>query len=415
LTVGRGTWEDRDGGSAIETLPETKSSDRTSRSGLWAKIALAVLSLAATLLVAEGAARLVLPPHQIVEIESAVTRTTRSVALEERTQEHGIDVLIDWSGEHGIRLHPGVRATIHNHRLSDRDVVITTNSLGLRHPALGPKSEGEYRVLVLGDSITFGDYVSFDDTYPAMLARRFEGRRRTVTVINAGLPGASTSNELYFYLEIAEAVDPDLVLVGMYLNDAQESGRFYARSLREPYASSRFLSFLAARLEMLRLDMWSDEVVPEIDPEWREDFQGERRLRPGDMWDDRDGFDYEIYNAHLDFGIAWNPRSWEVLEPIVRTLSLATRQRGHELAIFLFPVHIQVKGTIEDFRPQQSFAAMCESTGLTCLDLTPALRADFWAHRKELFYDHCHLTPRGNAVVAAALAEWLDEEELVPR
>ena len=58
---------------------------------------------------------------------------------------------------------------------------------------------------------------------------------------------------------------------------------------------------------------------------------------------------------------------------------------------------------------------MCESVGLTCLDLTPALRADWQAYQEELYFDHCHMTPRGNGIAAAALAQWLDEENLVPR
>lgn len=382
--------------------------------GIPAKIAVSVVSLGATLLVAEGAARLFLPAQQVVEVESAVTRSSLPGTVAEKEQERGIDVLLDWSGQHGIRLNPGVRATIHNHSLSHNDVVIETNSLGLRHPELGPKSDDEFRILVLGDSITFGDYVAFDETYPALLERRLEGRRPQVTVINAGLPGASTSNELFHYLEIADAVDPDLVLVGMYLNDSQNSGRFYARSLREPYASSRLLTFLANRIEVLRLDMWSDEVIPEIDPAWHEEFRGDRRLRTGDMWNDKDSFDYEIYNAHKDFGLAWNPDSWTILERIMSTFSTAAQQNGHPFAVFLLPIHIQVKGMVEDFYPQQNFVTMCEYLELTCLDLVPSLRADWQAHQTELYFDHCHMTPHGNSVVADALVEWLDEEHLVP-
>ncbi len=382
--------------------------------GILAKIAVAVVSLGATLLLAEGAARLFLPAQQVVEVESVTTRSSHPGAVEEKEQERGIDVLLDWSGQHGIRLHPGVRATVHNHTLSHNDVVIQTNSLGLRHPELGPKSADEFRVLVLGDSITFGDYLAFEETYPALLARRLEGRQQRMTIINGGLPGASTSNELYLYLEIADAVDPDLVLVGMYLNDSQNSNRFYARSLREPYASSRLLTFLANRVEVLRLEMWSEEAAPEIDPEWREQFQGGRRLRTGDMWNDRDSFDFEIFNAHKDFGLAWNPDTWTILERIVRVFSAVARQNGDEFALFLLPVHIQVKGTVENFLPQQNFVTMCEFLDLTCLDLVPALRADWQARETELYFDHCHMTAHGNRVVADALVEWLDEVHLVP-
>ncbi len=161
--------------------------------------------------------------------------------------------------------------------------------------------------------------------------------------------------------------------------------------------------------------MWSDEVIPEIDPAWREQFQGDRRLRTGDMWNDRESFDFEIYNAHLDFGLAWNPDSWKILERITRTFATAARQNGDEFAVFLFPIHIQVMGTVEDFLPQQKFGTMCEFLDLTCLDLVPALRADWMARQTKLYYDHCHLTTHGNSVVADALVEWLDEEHLVPR
>ncbi len=348
--------------------------DNRKSPGISAKIAIAVVSLAATVLLAEGAARLILPVQQVVEVESSISRRSRPGVVVEKEQDVGIEIVMDLSGRHGVRLNPGVRATIRNHSLSHNDVVIETNSLGLRHPELGPKSDDEFRVLVLGDSITFGDYVSFEETYPALLERSLEGRKLRVTVINAGLPGASASDEFYHYLEIAAAVDPDLVLLGMYLNDSSNWGGFYARSLREPYSSSRLLSFLADRVEALRLEMWSDEAVPEIDSDWREEFQGDRRLRPGDMWNTRDGFDYEIYNAHMDFGLAWNPQSWTNLKRIIRTLSMAARQRGHDLAVFLFPIQIQVTGNIGDFRPQQSFLAMCESLDLTCLDLVPALQ-----------------------------------------
>ena len=383
--------------------------------GILARIAIAVVSLVATVLVAEGTARLLLPVQQIVEVEAVTPRSSRPGPLEEKEQEHGIDVVIDRSGDHGVRLFPGVRATIHDHTLSNRDVVIETNSLGLRHPELGPKSDDEFRVLVLGDSITFADYVPFEETYTALLERRLSDRQPGVRVINAGLPGVGTSDELYHYLEICDAVDADLVLVGMYLNDSQTTGRFYARSLSQPYASSRFLSWLANRIEALRISLWSDDEIPEIDPDWREEFRRGRQLKTGDMWNDQDAHDFEVYNAYRDFGIAWNPKSWVILERIVRALALSARQRGAEIAVFLFPVHFQATGNLDDLRPQKSFAAMCNAIDIPCLDLVPALRADWRVVQEKLYFDHCHLTTHGNGVTADAVAAWLDAEGLIPR
>jgi lysophospholipase L1-like esterase len=381
----------------------------------WWRLLLVVGSLMLVALVAEAIARLVLPPQQLVEVAPVPTRERESTPTEEREQEFGIDVLLDWSGPHGVRLQPHVRATIRNHRVSGRDVIVETNSLGLRHSELRAKSLNEFRVLVLGDSITLGDYLPFEQTFPAQLERRLAGRETSVVVINGGLPGASTSDELYHYLEIRDAVDPDLVLLAMYLNDAQNNRQFYARSLSAPYASSRFLSWIVNRAELLRLRLWADETIPDIDPNWRERFRGNRHLEPGDMYNSRDGFDFEIYNAHQDFGLAWNSQSWKGLERITRTLSLSVRQEGGEIAAFLFPVHIQVKGSVGDNRPQRSFSRMWRSLDVAFLDLLPPLRADWQRVHRELYFDHCHLTAHGNAVVADALAEWLVAEELVPQ
>jgi hypothetical protein len=200
----------------------------------------------------------------------------------------------------------------------------------------------------------------------------------------------------------------------MYLNDAQSSHHFYARSLSAPYASSRFLSWAVNRIELARHELWRDETVPEIDPGWREEFRRGRQLTSGDMYHVRDAFDFEIYNAHRDFGLAWYGSSWDLLERVTRTLSLAARERGHALALCLFPVHIQVKGTVNDDRPQTSFKRMCRSLDLPCLDLLPVLRTHWHDTGRDPYYDHCHLRTHANAVVADALAEWLDQEGLVP-
>ncbi len=380
----------------------------------FSKLGLAAAALLVTLVAGELVTRIVVPPPQLVEIEPAVKLAARPRPAQEREEEHGIDVLQDWGGRHGVRLYPYLRATIHDHVLSHRDVVIETDSLGLRHPELGPKGPDELRVLVMGDSITFGDYLPFAETFTAMLQGKLADRPRRVVVINAGLPGASTSDELYHYLEVRDAVDPDLVLVGMYLNDAQNGQRFHARALRPPYSSSRFASFVVNRFERLRIRFWAEQTIPDIDPDWQERFRASRALRTGDMYHSRDAFDFEVYNAHDDFGLAWNPQFWEVLRPLTRTFALSARQRGQRFAVFLFPIHIQAKGTVDDFRPQQSFLEMCQALDLTCLDLLPALRADWRQRHQELYFDHCHLTAHGNAVVAAALATWLTDERLVP-
>src|SRR5262249_29177976 len=207
-----------------------------------ARLSLVLGSATGTLLVCELLARVLLPPQQVVQIELKPVSPSQAARNSLVEEDGHIDSVIDWSGHYGIRLRPNLSVTIKNHLLSRQDVRIETNSLGLRSPELGEREPGEYRILVLGDSITLADYLDEEDSFPRILEKRLvaSGHPR-IRVINAGLPGANTRDEYYHYLELKDAVHPDLVLVAMYLNDAADSEKFYARTLRWPYSKSRLL------------------------------------------------------------------------------------------------------------------------------------------------------------------------------
>jgi hypothetical protein len=200
----------------------------------------------------------------------------------------------------------------------------------------------------------------------------------------------------------------------MYLNDAQTAGEFYVKSIPPPLSKSRFLTWAANRVQIVGKTLFR-EGGAKIDRGWRESFRAGRELRSGDMFNSKDGFDFEIYNAYLDFGLAWYPRSWEIIDGVVASLKQETREKGTPLAILLFPVHIQVLGSYEDHRPQDRCRELCARRGIPYLDPLPALRADWQAKKERLFYDHCHYTPYGYTVVAREILAGLDKEKLIPK
>lgn len=376
---------------------------------------IAIAALCVTAAIGEGVARIVLPPQQTVEIENVQKAVSSPAEAPKSIEETGhIDSVFEW-GHQGIRLRPNIHATIHKHVLSGQDIQIDVNSLGMRYAELGPKENGEFRVLVLGDSITIGDYVQASETYPAVLEELAKGRSSHVRFINAGLPGASLSSEIYRYMEVSDAVRPDLVLVGMYLNDSADSKIFVAHGLPPLVAGSRLLSWIVNRLEFLRVRFWQARTASDqISESWKEEFRAGRPLHSGDMLNDANAMDFEVYNAPMDFGLAWNPRSWEIIEVQMRAFRQSVEASGAKLAVFLLPVHFQVKASIEDFRPQKSFLRMCRQVGVPCLDTLSGLRAE-WARRHEnLYYDHCHYRPYGNRVVASIVFPWLTGTALVP-
>ena len=104
---------------------------------------------------------------------------------------------------------------------TDKGMTMTTNSLGLRSPEVHPKQPGEFRILSLGESTTFGTAVTDKETYSALLEEFLNEKTdsNNVTVINAGV-GAYSSFQSLKYLELRGLkLEPDLILFYHEIND----------------------------------------------------------------------------------------------------------------------------------------------------------------------------------------------------
>lgn len=375
-------------------------------------------SLVLSLVLCEVVARRVIPPQMTVQAKSE-SRAPSQAAEKSVTGEDGsINSVIDWSGHYGIRLNPNVTATIRNHTLSKEDVVIRVNSLGLRGPNVGPKEPDEFRILAIGDSITFGDYMDESLTIPALLEKELKQAGKKVTVLNAGLPGATASDEFYHYMELQEQIKPDLVLIGAYLNDAAQTRKFYVKTLRFPFNKSRFLTWAFQRFQLIDMDsLFSAKEMTDVSSDWREEFRAGRNLSSGDSLGRRDGFDFEIYNAHNDFGLGWSSEAWDRLDKIYSSWFEIAKRNGTKVALHAFPVWFQTYAAdnVLSTYPQESFQRICAASDVPYLDLLPYLRqvAASGMQKSDLLWDHCHYKVAGNELVAKHIAEWLVRDGLV--
>jgi len=102
-------------------------------------------------------------------------------------------------------------------------VPVKINDLGFRDTRdyVLAKPPGSFRILVLGDSVTFGHGATYETTYPYLLEQRLEAWRPQVDwqVWNLGVPGYNTADELAYLHEVGERFAPDLVIVGFFSND----------------------------------------------------------------------------------------------------------------------------------------------------------------------------------------------------
>jgi lysophospholipase L1-like esterase len=102
-----------------------------------------------------------------------------------------------------------------------RNTQVSINHQGTRGPDIPPKQPGEFRILSLGESTTFGVNVSDDQTYSAVLEQSIRAAMpgRPITVINAGVSAYSSFQSVLLLEQRGLAWQPDLVLLYSEVND----------------------------------------------------------------------------------------------------------------------------------------------------------------------------------------------------
>lgn len=91
----------------------------------------------------------------------------------------------------------------------------TINQISQRGADPRPRKANSFRVVCLGDSFTWGFGVSEAEMFTVRLEKALASRfpERDIQVINAGVPGYGTADQLHFLLSRATALDPDLVIL----------------------------------------------------------------------------------------------------------------------------------------------------------------------------------------------------------
>ena len=168
-----------------------------------------------------------------------------------------------------------------------------TNSHGLRDRDRSGKALGTRRVLVLGDSYTFGYAVAEEEAYPQVAERLLKERGHPdVEVINAGIPDYNSRQERLLLERLMPVYEPDAVVLSYVMNDAEPS-----TALPTPpdetyrHANSWFLAELAEvanrhlfkrRVLDTNKDTFSDAYLDgfaEGSAKWRDSKQAVREMR----------------------------------------------------------------------------------------------------------------------------------------
>jgi hypothetical protein len=96
------------------------------------------------------------------------------------------------------------------------------NELGLRDRKLEKKQKGELRILLLGDSVTFGAGIPVEATFGRKLETILASRLgRPVRTVNTGIGGYNTVQEYASLRTYGDPIEPDVVILLYVRNDIE--------------------------------------------------------------------------------------------------------------------------------------------------------------------------------------------------
>ncbi len=239
------------------------------------------------------------------------------------------------------------------------------NSRQFRGPEIGPKPPGVRRVVVIGDSFTEGMGVEEEDAYPRVLGRLLAaadpGRWE---VLNCGRRGYDFP-ALFDLFETVLALDPDVVVYGLVLNDPVRTPEFQQRqrSLND-WILDRGRMF---RGEEPRLSPWRPRLfalASDRVEQWR--------------------LGRETTTWYRDMYGEPNRAGWERTQQYLREMDRRMEERGGAFLVAEWPILVALDGRYPFADVSETIARFCLTAGIARHDLRPALAArrteSLWVH-----------------------------------
>jgi len=275
------------------------------------------------------------------------------------------------------------------------------NNLGLRNREILQKGDGVFRIMFLGDSLIWSSDTSSGKLYTEVIEENLNNLFKTdknIEVINAGIPGYTTYQELEFLKVYGLDMQPDLVILGFVFNDV------FHKYLHRPSGNKIIAPEPEARLHRFDVHTFPGILLSKSYLAHEVTFAFQKvsyklGLSPYYSFENRD-----------DFYLAWKSYGWADVEILIEKMRQQLSDRNIPLIIAIFPVRDQVddeylnKDRDYVLYPQRRIKQICEKYDIPYMDLTFAL---YQGGGRALFADYLHLKKEGNDIVAVEFKQYL--------
>ncbi len=140
------------------------------------------------------------------------------------------------------------------------DKQVTTLDFGLRSNG-GPRPENEKSILVVGDSFAFGDQVSDNETWSAVLEKN-----TGIPVLNGGVCGYGIDQMIHRAEELVPQLRPDILIVGIIPADVARTSCLELYGVPKPYYT---LTYGKLEHQTGHMESFFNAPLPEETTKWK--------------------------------------------------------------------------------------------------------------------------------------------------
>jgi lysophospholipase L1-like esterase len=293
------------------------------------------------------------------------------------------------------------------------------NSLGFKGREFSVrKASDTKRIVAIGASTTYGQRVGPDDAYPGQLESQLRASGTNVEVINGGVPGYVSINNLRFYRERVLPLEPDLVVVYQGRNDVLPQAY---NGFVSDYSHYRDFHYRPGPTNELHKKVFRFSRLAML----LSTFGGNRF-----GWSDID--ESPLYNAiqyenmPSDAELVRNladPRTAGVYGRVVEDMIALSRENGVRILFATIAVRAEGFATGQLNPPQDpavydALQEQVEENNRIVRDAAerfglPVAETAVLAEYPELFFDDCHMTAEGHLRRAMILYDTILENDLL--
>jgi len=148
--------------------------------------------------------------------------------------------------------------------------------------------EAAFRILVIGDSLTYGTGVADEETYASVIGAELSKRGYRIQVTNLGVQGAQSEDILHILENNIDVARPHLVIYGICLNDFLPSWHGQDEGISVPgrlqWSALAALTVRSLNQAGMKLGIFRDfvgqiaEDLPRLEPRFRNDLAAMNRI-----------------------------------------------------------------------------------------------------------------------------------------